>query len=111
MSGTDIVLRIPTNRPRESLAISVVNDQNNPSASADDDGVVGDFGEDLSVIGPSTLLVSAVATTAGPLAFASYRAPAVFVRTGVGFPSAVSYPSSPPLFSRPADCPGKQRSV
>lgn len=111
MSGTEIVLRIPTNRPSERLAISVVNDQNNPSASADDDGVVGDFGEDLSVIGPSTLLVSAVATTAGPMAFAIYRAPTDFVRTGVGFTSGVSYPSSPPLFFPPADCTGKQRSV
>jgi hypothetical protein len=74
---TEIIVRIPAANSGDQFTLTVVNDQNLPSNSADEDGALGYPGS------PSffpSIPVTAVSTPQGPMAFAVYRAPIDFPR-------------------------------
>lgn len=76
-----LLIRIPATSVNQPFSLTLFNDQNSPSNVIDDDGVLGKVGDDLfRVSAPITINISAVSTSAGPMAFAIYRAPIDFVR-------------------------------
>lgn len=74
---TRIVLRISAN-PGEQLSLKLINDINNPSSSANDDGALGHLGDTAF----SQNILSLTADTTTGMAFAIYRAPVDFARLG-----------------------------
>lgn len=76
------VIRIPAVNAGEQFTLTMINDQNSPSVSADEDGALGNPGDATLNITQSQISVTAVNTASGPFAFAVYRAPADFARSG-----------------------------
>lgn len=80
---TEVVVRIPTQNVGDQFRLTLINDQDTPSTSPNDDGALGNPGDtDFSL---NQLTVSAIGVNApdggtAPLAFAVYRAPIDFVR-------------------------------
>ena len=77
---TQAVFRIPAVKTGEQFLLTLFNDQNLQSVSSDDDGALGLPGD--TTFSSSQILVTAVSTTPGPMAFAVYRAPVDFARLG-----------------------------
>ena len=80
---TEVVVRIPAVNVGDQFTLKILNDQNEQSTSADEDGALGNPG-DTSFSQPQ-VAVTAVATTSdtnnpNPMAFAVYRAPIDFAR-------------------------------
>ena len=78
----EMVLRVNASAVGENFTFSVINDQNQPSTSIDDDGALGAIG--AAPIDQSAVTVASVTTGAGPMAFVIYRAPLDFARAGGG---------------------------
>jgi YVTN family beta-propeller protein len=74
---TRVVLRIPGSAAGEQLSLSVLDDHGQASTSTDEDGALSKLDETLR---QSSITVSVVETSVGPLAFAVYTAPTDFVR-------------------------------
>jgi len=77
-SASELVLRIPANSVGEQFTLTVVNDQGTQSTSSAEDGGLGKIG--TTTFSASQLTVTAVSTTAGPMAFAIYGGPLDFPR-------------------------------
>lgn len=75
---TELVLRIPATAAGEQFTLTVINDQGQRSQSAAEDGGLGPVGS--TTFTSSQLIVTAVATSRGPMAFAIYGAPIDFPR-------------------------------
>jgi len=84
-----LVLRIPANSSGEQIILTVFNDQvpSVASQTSDEDGALQSF--DNSSI-QSSITVSTVDTSEGPMAFAIYHAPIDFVRPGLLADEALS---------------------
>ncbi len=78
----EIVLRVAASAADESFTFTVINDQNQPSTSINDDGAIGAAGS--PTIDQSSINLASVSTSTGPMAFAIYRAPLDFARAGGG---------------------------
>ncbi|HTZ97522.1 MAG TPA: hypothetical protein VMB18_14065 [Terriglobales bacterium] len=75
---TEVVLRVPANSVGEQFTFTVFNDQGQQSTSSAEDGGVGMIGS--SAFTASQLIVAAVNTSKGPMAFAIYGVPVDFPR-------------------------------
>lgn len=78
------LLRIPAVNAGDSFTVTLVNDQNVTSSSADEDGALGLPGQ--TTYSGNQLTVNAVATSQGAYAFVVYRAPVDFARLAAGVP-------------------------
>jgi pimeloyl-ACP methyl ester carboxylesterase len=76
---TQTVLRIPATSAAQVFTVTVINDKGASSTSVPDDGGLMALGGSASSL-VSSLNVAAVTTSAGPEAFAIYRAPVNFSR-------------------------------
>jgi pimeloyl-ACP methyl ester carboxylesterase len=76
---TQTVLRIPATSVGQTFTVSVINDQGATSTSVPNDGGVMALGASTSTLA-SSLVVTAVTTSAGAEAFAIYRGPVNFSR-------------------------------
>jgi hypothetical protein len=74
-----MIVQIPAGHSGQGLTLTIKNDQNSVSTSADDDGGLFVPGGDFSTAS-ATLSVAAADTPSGPMAFAIYRAPKNFSR-------------------------------
>ena len=77
-SASELVLRIPAGSIGEQFTVTVLNDQGEQSISSTEDGGLGSIG--TTTFKASQLTVTAVNTTAGPMAFAIYGSPLDFPR-------------------------------
>ena len=77
---TQVILRIPASSAGQQFTVTVINDANSPSTSVANDGGVFALGGSPSSAA-SSLVVTAVTTSAGAEAFAIYLAPVNFSRS------------------------------
>ena len=77
---TQVILRVPASNAGQQFTVTVINDANSPSTSVPNDGGVFALGGTPSSAA-SSLVVTAVTTTAGAEAFAIYLAPVNFSRS------------------------------
>jgi hypothetical protein len=78
-----LVIRIQADQPGDQYQVTVLNDQQQAGGSTDDDGSVGLPGTSANGFTASSMSVTATGTSnSGPMAFAVYRAPVDFARTG-----------------------------
>ena len=77
-SASELVLRIPANSVGEQFTLTVINDQSVQSTSSIEDGGLGAIG--TATFAASQLTITAVSTTAGPMAIAIYGSPLDFPR-------------------------------
>lgn len=75
---TEVVLRVPANSIGEQFTFTVINDQDQQSTSAAEDGGLGAIGS--TAFAASQLTAAAVSTSNGPMAFAIYGVPVDFPR-------------------------------
>ena len=75
---TQVVVRILAPVAGEPYSLTLMNDSNSQSNSADEDGALGNLG--ASTFSQNQVVVTAVDTINGPMAFAIYRAPVDFAR-------------------------------
>jgi len=75
---TEVLVQIQANNVGDQFALTVFNDQNQQSISADEDGALGNPGDVTFSL--SQITASAVLTPQGAMAFAVYRAPIDFPR-------------------------------
>ena len=79
-----VIIRIPANHAGEKFAVTIFNDQNSPSSSTQQDGIVASTGTFPSGTPGPYVTAAAMANNAGsgpPFAFAVYRAPIDFIRS------------------------------
>jgi pimeloyl-ACP methyl ester carboxylesterase len=74
----EVVIRVPTPNVGDQVTMTLMNDQNNESNSADDDGGLGKLGG--ASVDQNQLTVTSVDSGQGAYAFALYKAPVDFVR-------------------------------
>lgn len=99
---SEAIVRIPANSVGENLFVTVVNDQGETSGSVAEDGGLIQIGS-AADLATSSIGVSAVATDAGPMAFAVYVAPKDFARNSSDFPLVQRKVT---LFVQSSDVPG-----
>lgn len=79
---TQVVVRIQANNVGDQFTLTLLDDQNNPSGSALEDGALGSPGD--TSFSNNSVVVTAQPTNSGPMAFAVYRAPVDFARLSGG---------------------------
>lgn len=80
---TEVVVRIPAQNVGDQFKLTLINDQNVPSTSPNNDGALGNPGDTTFSLNQVTVTAIGVTTQGGgtaPLAFAVYRVPIDFAR-------------------------------